>query len=184
MSFTNTLSPYIALIMISTSGHADIFTGGSVDQIYLYPTKSTIFYDPGVTPIIQPGPTFTNFYFDNGPQGSGYATFTFNNNQIDIVLDNTNHAGAATFNGIDWNFSNIANITGATLDAATSAAFSSSVVTFDAKDVFINWQGASWANGDKVVINVNPSVSNVPLPSVAWLFLSGIVGLLGLKRSK
>lgn len=91
---------------------------------------------------------------------------------------------------IDFDFSGVGLTVGNTYTAAvTSNDFSISVV-YNGNDAYANGllleSGSSTlcTNGCDLNFRVTPAAAVVPLPAAAWLFGSGLLGLLGLVRRK
>jgi hypothetical protein len=65
--------------------------------------------------------------------------------------------------------------------ATTMTGFDAFRITFDENNIYVNFQGLDWTNvGAHVSLDLTP----VPIPSAVYLFGTGLVGLVGLKRRR
>jgi hypothetical protein len=72
-----------------------------------------------------------------------------------------------------------------TINAATNlAGFDASRVSFDANNIYVNWQGLVFNTNTVVSLDVNGSVAPVPEPATLVLVGAGGLGLLAKARRR
>lgn len=160
---------------IAPAARASSLAGQSGIAVYNYPTIGTVTTCPACT---NEGPTaFTipqTVDFSTGIPGIPNAVQNvISSTGIDIgFLINSNFA-TATFNGEVFNFPTF-DITGISVSQNMGAT-----VTFDANDVYVNWQSLVYLTSDFVDITVNgtAAATATPEPSSVVLLCGGILAL-------
>jgi len=158
---------------IAPAARADSLTGQSGTATYDYPTLGTVLSCPTCT---NSGPTsFTvpaTVDFSTGIPGlPDVVQNVISATGIDISFLASSSFATATFNGEVFNFPDF-TITGISVSQNEGA-----VVTFDANDVYVNWEGLPYSTTDYVDITVSGSA--VPEPGALVLLGCGIVVLTG-----
>lgn len=164
----------VAASLAAGSAFATSFTGDTLDGAYYFPDTSTVYQDDGSA--VAP----TSFYFATGYPNT---TATVSSDQITLSFD----AGggsftSATFNGVVITDLTSSDITGVTLDGATSVpGFTASDVSFTSDSVSLNLQGLSVPSSSDVVV-VDVSFGAVPEPAAWALMLLGVGAVGGALR--
>ncbi len=113
---------------------------------------------------------------NNGFTGSPAIMNDVSTNGIDISFYTSGAFANAGFNGEVFKLDNF-DLTGIPVTQDMGA-----IVTFDEHDIYVNFAGLPFSQGSSFIdINIT-SGSPVPEPGTAWLFASGLAGLIGLKR--
>jgi hypothetical protein len=90
------------------------------------------------------------------------------------------------FSGYGFTFTGAPDITGVTVDAASSSAFLpiAGGLTFGATDIFVNVAGDNLAVGDQLILDVatGTPVSPIPEPRSLTLLAIGLIGLFAIAR--
>ena len=167
-----------ALTLTAVSAKADLI-GQQVVVDYDYPTIGSVFATLGTGTVTAGGLTF-----GNPPMSTATSDYTVFAAQLVLenVFDETLNYGSATFNGYvltETGGSPVA-ITGVSIDSATNVSgFTSSDVSFDSTDVYLNMQGLQPAPMQEVVLDLNiGSISSVPEPGTVGLLYGGLLAVL------
>ncbi len=106
-------------------------------------------------------------------------SFDFDDTTILITHAQTGHTGA-TFNGYQFNdiLGTLADIVVVSIISDSSGFFSGdpSRITWDANNIFINFQGLSFSGVDDPRILLGVAFGEVPLPGALPLFISALAG--------
>jgi len=109
-------------------------------------------------------------------------------NFLDINFDNVSpaHFVSAFLNGYVFTFDSIvaAEITGATIDTSvTTLGLVPTDLAFSGNQLIVNVEGLSFNTSTFARINLTSvgGPAPVPVPAAAWLFASGLLGLLTMK---
>ncbi len=148
-----------------------LFDGETIGYEYLFPDASTTAFNPDPV-VVGAGvelPGLFNSSFD-------VASMDISDTNILVDYYAANSWSPAAFNGFrifDLG-ATLPAITSVTVNAATNmAGFSAANITFDADNIYVNWQGLGFDPSTIVSLDVN--VSAVPEPSsCALLGLGGI----------
>jgi len=165
----------VALAISSVSAHAGLI-GQTLSAQYFYPNTSSAYGPAAFVP-----PTFiVGAGVETVGDVEGVTTLTVDFSDSDLLLTLntilTNPTwGSASFNGPIFTSATALNILGATNTGATTlVGFDDSRISFNATELFLNWQGLSYQNGDVVSIHFE-SVTTVPEPTSIALLGAGIV---------
>jgi hypothetical protein len=158
-----------ALAVLASTATAGILDGQTVRVEYLYPDASTIYPGNGNGNYVVGGGVevqnllYSNI-FDVDLQSNGL-TVIFNNNLGTFT--------GAAFNG--FRVTDINNTIGAftSFNLVSNTAGFNPVLTFDADNLYVNWQGINMTPGQ-----IELSISAVPEPETFAMMLAGL-GLLG-----
>jgi hypothetical protein len=166
-----------ATCILATSAHATILDGKTVGFTYYFPTVDNVYGSPanghyvvgagieipnGICCGFEGSVDFSdkNVLVDFSEDFGGYTPGSFNGFRITDVFD--------------------------TIDSFTSVSISSNMaglgadrMTFDANNIWLNWQGLSYQSDTFVSLEITSSSGEVPEPST--LALAGI-GLLAFSR--
>jgi hypothetical protein len=158
------------------------FLGKQLNAVYYIPNTNTPYDQASFSPEI-----FTI--------GAGQETIGNVENVTDLLVDFTNNTltitlntilinptwNIASFNGIIFtSLSNSLDIASAVVASETTlTGFDNSRVSFDNDQIFINWNGLSYNNGNVVKINF----TSVPEPvGYLGLFAAVVLGFLGNRK--
>jgi len=165
-----------ALTGLGTAVHAQGLNGQSVQVTGNAPDKTTQAEDLGTQTVTPAGAAFTDAV-TNVLVSPGQVVFTFN--PVTSAPSRLAPAGFSSFDGYqiaEMGASPVA-ITGVSLDSASSLpGFSASDISFDASDVFANFQGLNFDPSQNVTLDLKFAPA-VPEPSARALFAVGSLGL-------
>lgn len=170
----------VALIGLSSHARAD-FVGQQVTVLYDFPSIGQVNLNLGTQTVSAAGNTFTSYQGIFTPKVSGSAV------EFDFTEDTGTWNPQAAFNGpVIEEASNGPAISGVTLTAPSTSGLTSSDLTFDSHDIFLNFAGSAESAGSDVVVNVqfanDSDAATAPLPTTAFagFGLLGGVGALAL----
>jgi len=159
---------------IAPAARADNLTGQSGTAALDYPSVGTVLTCPICTnegPTSFTTPATVDFTTGNPDVPGNAVQNVISATGIDIsFLENSNFA-TATFNGEVFNFPDF-TITGISVSQNLGA-----VVTFDANDVYVNWEGLVYTTTEYADITVSGSAVAAPEPSAGALLCGGILAL-------
>ena len=148
-----------------------LLTGNSVGIQYIFPDITTVYQDLGSNLVGTDGPTAFPGYFDFSFTDATATTSAF---QFASSWTTT------SFNGFRlYDFNNtIAAFTSVTINPASNmTGLDASRITFDANNIYVNWNGLNFDSGTIVTLDINGG-SAVPEPA-SWAMMIGGFGLVG-----
>jgi len=144
--------------------------GDSVDIVGCFPTLDTCTAPTTTTIVSGTADSFTY----------GASVTNIEANSVIITLGNGISGGVfngIVISGIDWVGEPGRVLTSALLTNNTATGITPDDITFDDHTLFINLESAG--SGSFAI-----ELAAVPVPAAAWLFGSGLLGLVGLARRK
>lgn len=169
-----TLAAVTAIALAAPAAEAQM-TGGMMNARYNFPCLGCPYADYGTT-TVGAGVEFTAGH-------DGLGTIDVDNYWFDITWPGCGPGCSYTpgaFNGIV--LSDIGNTMGAftsvTLGAQTQN-LTQSMISWDAENIYINWQGMSINENAVARIHVNQDPGVVPEPATVTLMATGLVGVIG-----
>jgi hypothetical protein len=162
--------------------HALLFLGQTVNYQYFFPDLSTPYAnaDNG-DDLVGPQTEVTNITDDLGTMD-----VSDTNLFVDFTFPGTTFFFSADFNGFRLSDANgtIDAFTSVTINPQTNmAGFDSSRISFNADQIFVNWQGLSFDTDTVVSLDVNGAPAQVPEPATLALAALALFGV-GLARRK
>lgn len=162
------------LLSFALTARADL-TGNSIDAQYTYPTQASEYLDLGTFTVPGGGNSF----------GQTEYTVTGTNITFTNILGSDVTFTPATFNGYTFvDLTGPTGITGITLVDSPSGGFTASDATFDADDIYFNFQSNVLAAGETVTYDLQFSSSIIPEPASFPLLATGLFGLAGILRRR
>lgn len=176
LNLANVCTVVLIALTFSAGPASAVFMDGKVlNYAWLYPDKNSLY----ITPVNLTAGSGVDTVIIDSSNNVGYLNVS--DTQINITFTSTSYFYGAEFSGIRLNDVNdtISPFGSVTIDPLTSlAGFGSTMISFDAENIWIDLQGLSFNQGDRVVLNAAP----VPIPAAVWLFGAGLIGLVGLRR--
>jgi hypothetical protein len=178
-----TVAIFATAILLSLAGrsNASILAGATVGYEYHFPGVGSVIY---TAPTFVVGPGVETGLFQPSPD---YAAVDVSDTNIFVDFIQPASFAPGAFNGIrlfDVNNA-ITSFTSVTVNAATNMfGFTSANVSFDADNIYINWQGLPFDENTIVSLDINGAPGTVPEPaSVAvWAAIACISGVVGYRR--
>jgi hypothetical protein len=149
------------------------FVGQSVQVVDAAPTVTTILVNLGTQTIVAGGTAFTGGTFGEN--------VTVSDTSFQINFPSNSSFNSAAFNGfvVSEVGTSPDTITGASLGTTNASGFHSSMITFDAKDVFVNFAGVSVPDNGELSVNVTFAAATAPEPASLTLLGLGVAGIAG-----
>ncbi|GGD98290.1 hypothetical protein GCM10011529_00410 [Polymorphobacter glacialis] len=156
-----------ALALVATPAAAATLLGQTVGIQYIFPNTTTVYSDLGTNLVGTDGPT----------DGIGYFDLSFSDTSITADFKSEATWSGADFNGFrvyDVNDA-ITAITSVSLLSTNMVGLDLSRITFDANNIYVNWNGLAFNNDTIVTLGVNAAV---PEPATWAMMIAGF-GLVG-----
>jgi len=145
---------------VAPPAHASLLTGDTIRTWELYPNLSTIYAGP--VDVLDPG-SLLSF-----PGFAPIADITFSDANITITMDRDATAYTSAFNGFRFFDVSESPFGSVTLDSATDVpGIDASRVTFDSRDIYVNFSGITYSSGEEVSLDLRA----VPEPSSLLMLL-------------
>ncbi len=168
----------VGLGLASLHAQAGLLNGESVGFTYYYPTLASTYAELD-SAVVGDGVEFD--FFDMFSVDVADSSIVINNF---FYSDSDTAWDAASFSGfVIRDLGGFINLTAAVLDVSSNmVGLDASRISFDARSVYVNWQGLAFNSGTQVKINLQgesarPAVS-VPESSSLLLALLGLAGVL------
>jgi len=162
------------LSLAGAPAYATVLDGQTVRLTYEFPNVGTVLDTRDV--VVGPGVEAPNFLASD-PR----TNVDFSDTNIYITYNSTATWTSVAFNGFHVFdlFGTIPAFLSVTINGATTlAGLDASRITFDADNIFVNWQGLSFNNETIVSLDV----AAVPEPPTLLLVGGGILGLAARRR--
>lgn len=164
------LSALATLVALPTIASAQL-VGSTVGVEYRFPNVGALYTSHGPA-VVGAGIEFTNV--------AGYFQVDVSNNLVEAknFFTSATWTSPVGFNG--WRFFDVGNtapaFTSVTIDPSTNmVGFDASRITYDADNIYVDWQGLSFTEHTVVALNINSTTA----PEPATIALTGL-GLAGL----
>ncbi len=154
-----------------------LLNGKTVEYQYFYPTNTTPYSsaDNG-NKVVGPGIEVTNIADNDG-------TLDISDTNLFVAYTGSSTWSTASFNGFRIRdvFGTINAFTGVTVNPATTmVGFNASRITFDANQIWVNWNGLDF-NPNTIV---SLDIQSIPEPSTLLLAAVAVVGFGWRRRSR
>lgn len=155
--------------------------GKTVQVEYLFPDASTVFNGNSVNVVVGPGVELAGF-----PVGDPRTNVDLSNSNILVTYNSLGTWTSTSFNGLHFFdvFSGIDAFTAVLINPATNmVGLDASRISFDADNIYVNWQGLSFDEHTVVSLDVN-GMAAVPEPATVGLMATGLLGLGAVARRR
>ena len=170
MSIARRLLPAVAaLVAVPAIANAQL-VGNTVQVNYVYPSIGSTFASANV--VVGAGTELPGF-----PGLDPRTNIDLLNSSIDITYNSAGSWNSAAFNGLHFFdvFATIDPFTSVTIGSTNMVGLDLSRITFDANNIYVNWQGLAFDEHTTVSLNVN--ASTVPEPATIVLLGAGLAGV-------
>ena len=176
----------ILLALFCGSASASLLDGKTVNYQYFFPNSSSPYADAGNGDyVVGSGIEITNIANGSYFGYNRYGTIDISDTNIYVHFNVTDGWMAEPFNGfrISDALGLIPDFTSVTINAATNmSGFGASRISFDADNIWINWQGLTFVYDTVVSLDINST--SVPEPATLLLLGFGLIGIAAVRRLK
>jgi hypothetical protein len=162
---------------------AVLLDGQTVGYQYYYPDLSTLFYQPPDF-VVGPGVELPNGLYSTS---DGVGQLDVSDTNLLVKFTTTGSWAPGLFNGFRLydSTSSIAPITSVTVNPATNMpGFTALNVSFDADNIYVNWQGLPIDPSYRVSLDVNTAAVPTPSTFVTWGGVMAVVGAIAIVRRR
>jgi hypothetical protein len=162
---------------------AAVLLGQTVGYQYLFPTSSAVFYQPPDF-VVGPGVELPNGLYS---ASDGVGQLDVSDTNLLVKYTTTGSWSTGSFNGFRLydSTNSIAPITSVTVNPATNQpGFTAANVSFDADNIYVNWQGLAIDPSYRVSLDINTSAVPSPSTLVTWSGVMAVVGGIAIVRRR
>jgi len=167
-------------LMAATPAQASLLWGQTVRLTYEYPGSGQVWNGNIHDLVVGPGFEISNF-----PVGDPRTNIDFSDTNIFVTYNSASSWTGASFNGFhvfDVN-GTIPAFTSVALNAATTANMMPLALTFDANNIWVNWQGIPF--DQRTIVSIDVNGGSVPDAGSSLLLLGmSLAGLRALKMRR
>jgi hypothetical protein len=172
--------PVIAALMVASECSAAIlFDGKNVGYQFLNPDTATIFNSDSL--LVGTGNERNNLFNPDPVPSDDAASVNLSDTSVSVDFYNLASFGAASFNGIrlfdQGGLNALATITGVSVVTQSGFSVGSPLVTFNADNIFINFQGVTAQSGASLLFNVSSLAPPAAVPEPASAAFLGLGSL-------
>jgi hypothetical protein len=164
-------------LMVAPPAHASLMSGQTVRLTYEFPSIGTIYNGNTHDLLVGAGVEISGF-----PTGDPRTNIDFSDTNIFVTYNSTGTWTGTSFNGFhvfDLN-GTIPAFTSVVLNAATTPNMMPLALTFDADNIWVNWQGISF--DPRTIVSIDVNGGSVPDAGSSLLLLG--MSLAGLRAWK
>ncbi len=180
MNYLKFVFPVIAALMVASECSAAIlFDGKNVGYQFLNPDTATIFNSDSL--LVGTGNERNNLFNPDPVPSDDAASVNLSDTSVSVDFYNLASFGAASFNGIrlfdQGGLNALATITGVSVVTQSGFSVGSPLVTFNADNIFINFQGVTAQSGASLLFNVSSLAPPAAVPEPASAAFLGLGSL-------
>lgn len=173
------LMAVLALAVVAViPAHATLLDGQTVHLTYEFPNQGTIYNGNAYDLLVGPG-----FEINNFPSPDHVVNVDFSDTNILTTFNFSSTFTPTAFNGFHVfdGLGLIPAFTSVTINPATTlAGLDGSRISFDADNIWVNWQGLAF--NTETVVSIDLTGAAVPEPTTLVLLGSGIIGVVSRRR--
>jgi len=186
VKFVGQVAAFSALVVAlpGTAHAATLLDGKALTVDYWFPNSGDIYDRRQVT--VGSGVEVMNFpapgYFDVDVSDKHIA---INNFDTSFCFSNCTWSNSS-FNGLRFfdHTGTIDSFVSASVSATNMLGLDASRLSFDANNIYLNWQGLTFSNNTFVELDLNGGSSPIPEPASIMLLGTGVLGLVARNRRR